>query len=138
MILAVKLGEETIGECRMEDLGLYWNLECSCRVISDQVERLYWREHRLGVLEREQDRLTMRRRIPKTRLPGFPEKDGVLHLHACREILGCQLPPAREEHGKLWYPWSKEAPFPCMPLACFFSVEQSDGRDYWTLPLDLA
>ena len=138
MNLAVKLGEETIGTCRVEDLGLYWELHCSCHWSSDQVERLYWREHRLGVLERERDQLIMNRRIPKSKLPGFPEKDEPLHLHACRTVLGCHLPPAREENGKLWYPWREDAPFPCMPLACLFSVEETNRGYYWTLAWDLA
>ena len=129
---------EIVGSCQVSELGLYWNFVCRCRLLSDRIERLYWKEHRLGVLERESDSLVLRRRIAKKLLPGFPGEGQLLYLRPPVQVLDCLLPPTLEKDGKLWYLCGPERPFPCMPLACFFTLEQEGEQDYWVISRDLA
>lgn len=138
MELSVMYQGEPVGVCHVEELGLYWNLSCRCRLLSDRVQRLYWKSNRLGVLEREGDSLTLSRRIAKRQLPGFPTEDLTLYLQPPVQLLDCWLPPAREKNGCLWYPFDPQQPFPCMPLACFFSLKQEADKYYWVISRDLA
>lgn len=124
---------EIVGLCRFTELGLYWNVECHCKLLSDRVQRLYWNEHRLGVLERQGNELCLSRHIAKKSLPGFPGETRSLYLQPPVQILDCRLPPTKEKDGRLWYPYQADGPFPCMPLACFFSLEREGERDYWVI-----
>ena len=127
----------TVGNCSISEQGLYWIVEAGCEVLSDRVERLYCGERRLGVLEREGERLTCRRRISKSSAPELPPKNGILTLRPKPvrtpwqgELLGRALSGFLE--GKeLLFPYDREQPCPCEPLICFFSVK--DG--FWRLPL---
>ena len=63
MEIPVVLDGEPVGSCILTEQGLYWQIHCSCALISDRVERLYCGRTRLGVLIREGDRLILRRRL---------------------------------------------------------------------------
>ena len=146
MEFPVMLHERAVGTCTVEASGLYWQIKCDCVLLSDRVERLYAGERRLGVLEKEGDRLTLRRRISRTSCPELPPESGVLTLHPVK------LPEPEQEEPALtpwegtvqgyalkgWFkddcvlfPYDENAPCPCEPLICFFEIK--DG--YWWLPL---
>ena len=129
--------EEIVGNCVLTDQGLYWELTCSCRILSDRVERLYSGETRLGVLERDGDRLRCRRRVSKASTPELPPRSGVFTLTPVREpepwqgeLLGYELSGFREGNTLL-FPYAADRPCPCEPLICFFEI--ADG--FWRLPL---
>lgn len=129
--------EETVGNCTLTDQGLYWMLTCSCRLFSDRVERLYCGEKRLGVLERQGDRLCCKRRISKSSSPELPPAAGVFTLTPVREpepwhgtLLGYALSGFRKG-DTLLFPYAADRPCPCEPLICFFEI---DGG-FWKLPL---
>ena len=148
MELSIMNDQEKVGTCMLKDEGLYWYLQCDCRVLSDRIERLYATERNLGVLEKEGNCLTLRRRISKSSCPELPPKSGVLTLHPVKPQLPQQ--ETQEETPQLWegevhgyslkgylkddcilFPYDENEPCPCEPLFCFFEVK--DG--YWQLPL---
>lgn len=139
MELTVIHEEKSIGLCRVEDLGLYWDIACRCRRLSDRVERLYCGTRSLGVLEREGEALRLHRRVSKASLPDFPPENGKLSLLPLWQgrIFDCTLPAGQLLDGKVWYPASPDREFPCMPLFCFFHMEQRQGRRYWTIPIEI-
>ncbi len=126
-----------VGSGRLQDDGLYWIVYGDCGLLSDRVERLYAGEARLGVLEREGDRLTCKRRLSKSSTPELPPKAGVFTLEPKKpltpwkgRILDWELEGFREG-DTLLFPYGADQPCPCEGLICFFSVR--DG--YWQLPL---
>ena len=137
-------GEE-IGRCVLRDLGLYWELLCRCQAVSDQVERLYCGEEKLGVLQPSGGELALKRRISKASCPALPPEDGQFSLSPAPawtpwtgRILGYDAPQGlsrRDGTGEtLQFPYDPDGPCPCPPLFCLFSVE--DG--FWRLRLDRA
>lgn len=134
----VILENEPVGECRLEEQGLYWALDCRCRLISNLVERLYCGTTRLGVLEKENGRLTLRRRLSRAAYPMLPPKSGVLTLRPVEEpepwegwVLDQYLRGVRRG-DLLLFPYDSNAPCPCEPLLCFFTIRGG----FWQLPLD--
>lgn len=146
MEFPILMHDRNVGTCTLEDLGLYWQLRCDCDLLSDRVERLYAEERRLGVMEKEGERLTLRRRISKSSCPELPPKSGVLTLHPVKlpepkpemeelapwegEVQGYPLKGWLKDDCVL-FPYEENEPCPCEPLICFFEVK--DG--YWRLPL---
>lgn len=137
-------GEE-IGRCVLRDLGLYWELLCRCQAVSDQVERLYCGEEKLGVLQPSGGELALKRWISKASCPALPPEDGQFSLSPAPawtpwtgRILGYDAPQGlsrRDGTGEtLQFPYDPDGPCPCPPLFCLFSVE--DG--FWRLRLDRA
>ena len=138
-------GQE-IGRCSLTDDGLYWVLSCRCEAVSDQVERLYCGEERLGVLQPEDGGLCLRRRLSKAGWPSLPPENGQFSLSPAAaavapwtgRVLGYPLPEGlsrRDDAGEaLPFRYDPQGPCPCPPLFCLFSVE--DG--YWRLRLDSA
>lgn len=129
--------ERLVGSCRIERQGLYWLVDCTCEILSDRVERLYCGQRRLGVLEREEDRLVCRRRISVSSAPELPPKTGVLTLSPVQEkerwegkVLGKMLSGFREGN-MLLFPYDAEQPCPCEPLLCFFEIRGG----FWRLPI---
>ena len=148
MEFSVLMHGRTVGTCTLEEDGLYWQLRCDCELLSDRVERLYAAERKLGVLEKEGDRLTLRRRISRASCPELPPQSGVFTLHPVKppevepvceepelapwegEVQGYPLKGyIKDDH--LLFPYDEKEPCPCEPLICFFEVK--DG--YWRLPL---
>jgi len=130
---------ETVGSCVMEDVGLYWQVACSCRLFSDRVERLYCGDTRLGVLEKEGERLLLRRRLSKSAYPMLPPRSGFFALEPAAEaepwqgyVMGYALKGFRKEN-RLLFPYDPNGPCPCEPLFCFFEI--CDG--FWRLPYPL-
>lgn len=125
-----------IGVCSVEEMGLYWSIVCRCQRRSDRVERLYCGMRSLGVLEWDGETLSLNRRLSKASVPEFPPPDGILTLTPPWQgnIWDCPLPPGQQMEGKIWYPASEASAFPCMPLFCFFCLEERQGRRYWTIP----
>jgi len=128
---------QTVGCCTLSEQGLYWMLDCTCQILSDRVERLYCGTRRLGVLEREGDRLCCKRRLSKASTPELPPAGGFLTLEPteAREpwsgtLLGQRVSCYREGNTLL-FPYTAEEPCPCEPLICFFEVR--DG--FWRLPM---
>ena len=137
MNVPIVLNGETIGNCCLEERGLYWSVDASCVLSSDRVERLYCGSRRLGVLEREGDCLTLRRQVSKSSYPELPPASGVLTLHPMNPavpwsgmVYGHALSGFRIG-DTLLFPYEKDAPCPCEPLFCFFEIR--DG--FWRLPL---
>ena len=137
MEYSVMKDDVTVGVCTLEEMGLYWLLRCQCDILSDRVERLYAGQRRLGVLEKEADRLTLTRRLSKSSCPEIPPKSGVFTLHPVKETLvpwegtikGYELKGFEKEECIL-FPYTPDTPCPCEPLFCFFEIK--DG--YWQLP----
>lgn len=134
----VILNNQPVGSCRLEEQGLYWTLECRCQVISDLVERLYCGTTRLGVLEREGEWLTLRRRLSRASYPMLPPRSGVLTLRPVEEaepwegwVLDQYLHSVCRG-DTLLFPYDPNGPCPCEPLLCFFTIQ--DG--FWQLPVD--
>ena len=126
----IHLGQ-TIGRCTLKDEGLYWQMHCECQVMSDRVERLYFGQQRMGVLERKGDRLVCHRRISKT---SMPELTGVFSLSPYDVWQGRLLDApiqCLKQGDVLLFPYREEEPCPCEPLICFFEIK--DG--FWRLPL---
>lgn len=128
-------GEE-VGRVRLTEQGLYWLLECHCRVISDRVERIYAGQRRLGVLEREGDGLGCRRRLSRASTPELPPASGMFTLvpeersaHWQGTLAGVTVTGYEDGNG-LRFPYAPDRPCPCEPLICFFQVQ--DG--WWRLP----
>ena len=135
MDFPVKLRERTVGYCTLTEDGLYWQLDCSCQVLSDQIERLYCEDKRLGILEREGERLSCHRRLSKASTPQLPPKSGFFTLEPYTPwqgtLAGC--PVAGFRSGEmLLFPYDPKLPCPCEPLICFFSIR--DG--FWQLPME--
>ena len=127
---------ETVGNCIITEQGLYWYVDCTCRVLSDRIERLYCGTKRLGVLEREGENLTCRRRLSKASTPELPPKSGILTLTPEEPrtvwqgtLLGQEL-TGFQEGDHLLFPYDETKPCPCEPLICFFEVK--DG--FWRIP----
>lgn len=150
MELPVMMYDETVGTCSLEEVGLYWRIRCDCRVLSDRVERLYAGERRLGVLEKENGRLTLSRRISKSSCPELPPVSGVLTLHPVKREEPASKPEELQlepwegtvqgyplkgffKDGSILFPYDENEPCPCEALFCFFQVK--DG--YWCLPLEV-
>ena len=137
MDIPIVLEGKTVGNCCLEERGLYWSIQARCGLLSDRVERLYCGSRRLGVLEREGDGLTLRRQVSKSAYPELPPKSGVLSLRPTEEVrpwsgqvfghtlTGFQL------GDMILFPYDENAPCPCEPLFCFFEIK--DG--FWRLPL---
>lgn len=125
----------TVGSCSLTEQGLYWQLDCSCEVLSDRVERLYCEGRRLGVLEREDELLTCRRRLSKASAPELPPKSGYFTLEREERWRGrvadCFVEGLRQG-DTLLFPYDPQQPCPCEPLICFFEIK--DG--FWRLPMD--
>ena len=137
MDIPIILEGKTVGNCVLEERGLYWYLEAACMLLTDRVERLYCGACRLGVLEREGNILTLRRRLSKSAYPELPPVSGVLSLRPVEEvepwtgtIFGYELTGFRVGQTLL-FPYEAEKPCPCEPLFCFFEIK--DG--FWKLPL---
>ena len=137
MEIPVVLDGKPVGSCILTEQGLYWQINCSCERLSDRVERLYCGQTRLGVLIREGDRLTLRRRLSKASTPQLPPKSGVLTLRPVEEpapwsgeVLGYPLEGIRSG-DTLLIPYEDTKPCHCEPLFCFFEIR--DG--FWRLPL---
>lgn len=129
--------EETIGSCRLEQQGLYWELDCTCTYHSGQVERLYCGTRKIGVLEPRGDQLRLQRKLAQSAWPELPPQSGVFSLEPLArpepwkgDVLGFPLEGIRVGNHLL-FPYDPQKPCPCEPLFCFFSVE--DG--FWKLPL---
>ena len=136
MEFPVVLENQTVGNCSLEDQGLYWSLQCSCAVQSELVERLYCGTKRLGVLEREGDRLVLRRRVSKSSAPELPPVSGVFSLRPMEvpqpwegEILGHAI-NGFLVGGDVLVPYEADQPCPCPALFCFFEIR--DG--FWRIP----
>ena len=128
----------TVGCCTIAEQGLYWQISCSCDLLSDRIERLYCGTKRLGVLEREGDRLCCKKRISKSSTPELPPQSGVLTLTPMESyapwsglLLGQPVSCLRDGQ-MLLFPYREDEPCPCEPLICFFEVR--DG--YWRLPMN--
>lgn len=126
-----------VGNCTITEQGLYWSIDCSCQVLSDRIERLYCGQTRLGVLEREGNRLTCHRRLSKASVPDLPPQSGVLTLAPTSfytpwqgKLLDYELSCFREG-DTLLFPYDPLEPCPCEPLICFFEIR--DG--FWRLKL---
>lgn len=157
MELPVMMHDEIVGTCDLEELGLYWNLNCKCKIISDRVERLYVGEKKLGVLEKMDDCLCVKRMLSKASCPELPPQRGYFTLHPeipevpmeeeCQvketeqlqedelwegEILGYWL-KGKRVGDTLLFPYDEAQPCPCEALMCFFEVR--DG--FWRLPLSI-
>ncbi|MBQ9968591.1 MAG: hypothetical protein IJO88_07705 [Oscillospiraceae bacterium] len=142
----ILMHDREVGTCVLEEVGLYWQLRCDCELLSDRVERLYAGERRLGVFEKEGDRLTLRRVISKASCPELPPQNGVLTLHPVQppepepeepalepwegEVQGYPLKGYLKD-DRVLFPYDENEPCPCEPLICFFEVK--DG--FWQLPL---
>ena len=129
-------GQE-IGCCQLTEQGLYWNLECSCAVVSDRVERIYCGTRRMGVLEREGERLHCRRRLSRASTPELPPSSGVFTLVPVESyspwsgrILGKEISGFRDGNTLL-FPYDPDQPCPCEPLICFFEIKDN----FWRLPI---
>ena len=139
MELNVMLHEKVVGTCTLEEMGLYWILACRCDILSDRIERLYAGERKLGVLEKEGDCLTLKRRLSKSSCPELPPKSGVLTLHPVKEetplvpwegtVEGYEL-KGFEKGDYILFPYDPDGPCPCEPLFCFFQIKGG----YWHLP----
>ena len=137
MDLPIVLDEKTVGNCTLLEQGLYWSVEASCVLLSDRVERLYCGNRRLGVLERNGNRLYLKRLVSKSSFPELPPQSGALSLRPAEtavpwrgSILGCDL------NGFLlgdsvWIPYEADSPCPCEPLFCFCEIKNG----FWKLPL---
>lgn len=127
----VHLGQ-TVGRCTLKDEGLYWQMHCECQILSDRVERLYLGQQRMGVLERNGNRLTCSKRISKASVPEL-SKAGAFSLSPYDVWNGRLLDvPVRclKQNDKLLFPYREEEPCPCEQLICFFEIK--DG--FWQLP----
>lgn len=127
---------EQIGHVQLIEQGLYWQLVCTCQPLSDRVERLYAGQRRLGVLEREGERLVCRRRLSRASTPELPPPGGVFTLEPTAELrpwqgllAGISL-TGFQDAEKLLFPYAPDRPCPCEPLICFFKVQNG----FWTLP----
>ena len=153
MEFPVMMHDQKVGSCTIESVGLYWVISCKCCVRSEYVERLYAGERKLGVLEKEGDHLTLRKRISKSSCPELPPENGQFALHPVQMQQVQEKQPCREEpqpqqqipwQGSAYgyplqgylqgdyivFPYAPDKPCPCEPLLCFFEVK--DG--YWWLP----
>lgn len=127
----------TVGNCTLEQDGLYWQLQADCAPVSDRVERLYCGPDRLGVLLREGERFVLRRRVSRAAHPELPPVNGIFTLKPTETPVpwqGCIL--GIEQSGyrageTLLFPYDEEKPCPCEPLFCFFEIK--DG--FWRLNL---
>ena len=133
----VVLDGHEIGACTIQEQGLYWLLECRCRLRSERVERLYCGNTRLAVLEQQGDRLVCSRRVSKRSFPELPPRSGMFSLKPMEmytpwegELLGRTCRGFRNG-DTLLFPYDPDQPCPCEPLICFFSVQ--DG--FWQLPV---
>lgn len=129
---------EPVGNCRLEEQGLYWSLFCTCRPISTRVERLYCGTTGLGVLEEKQGQLILRRRVSKSAYPMLPPRNGVLTLRPVEQLepwegyVLDQFVRGFRKGNTVLFPYDPSGPCPCEPLICFFSI--TDG--FWQLPLE--
>ena len=126
----VHLGQ-TIGKCTVTDQGLYWLIECQCEILSDRVERLYYGDARLGVLEKQGKILTCRRRLSKASAPSFSGRFSLSPDEYWEGTLLGQQVKCRREGDTLLFPYETDQPCPCEPLICFFEIK--DG--FWRLPV---
>ncbi len=130
---------KAVGQCRIEDRGLYWHISCLCPIVTGKLERLYWQEHCLGVLEATSAGLRLERTVSKTSLPWFPA-DGLPSLEPEElwrgAVLDLELPPCRKEPREggwlLKFPFDENKPCPCMPFLCFFAIRGG----FWQMLLD--
>jgi len=127
-----------IGSCQLSEQGLYWSLECDCLLFSDNVERIYSGTRRIGVLEREGNRLRCRRRLSKASTPELPPVSGMFTLAPVEpyrpwqgSILGKELSGFRDG-DMLLFPYHPDEPCPCEALICFFEVRDN----FWRLPVN--
>ena len=144
MEFSVMMHDETVGTCSLEEMGLYWKINCKCKVLSDRIERLYVGEKKLGVLEKEGSCLTLRKTVSKSSCPELPPEDGKFYLYPRikeqllassmeeweGEVLGHWLKGYRENEYIL-FPYEQDSPCPCEPLLCYFEI--ADG--FWKLPM---
>ena len=131
---------KTVGNCFLEDQGLYWQISCVCWLQSDRVERLYCCSDRVGVLMPQGRELVLNRRVSKASMPSIPPINGIFSLEpvilpqswegklAGISCCGFQL------GDELLFPYGAAAPCPCEPLFCFFEIR--DG--FWRLPAYIA
>lgn len=129
--------EKTVGSCVLEEQGLYWVVRCSCAYPSEQVERLYCGDRKVGVLEPDGDRLTLCKKLSRSAWPELPPSSGAFSLTPSAqplpwkgEVLEIALEGLRRGDALL-FPYDPRRPCPCEPLFCFFTIE--DG--FWKLPL---
>ena len=127
-----------VGNCFVEEQGLYWKLDCRCKLFSDTVERLYCETVRLGVLLRDGDELVLQKRLSKSGFPQFPPTGGIFTVEPVEqleiwqgELWGHSLSGIRVGN-RLLVPYEETKPCPCEALFCFFEIK--DG--FWQLPLN--
>ena len=127
----------TVGSCKLEERGLYWELDCICTVDTEEIQRFYSGETAMGVLEREGERLTCRRRLSKASNRALPPAGGVFSLEPLPlrqpwqgAVKGYELDGFREG-DTLLFPYDETKPCPCEPLICFFTI--ADG--FWKLKI---
>jgi len=127
----------SVGTCQIEDLGLYWEVRCNCRCISDRVERLYCGKKVIGVLLLDEGRLVLRRRLSKVSVPELPPQNGLFSLRALPDVaqwsgsvFGHDLDGIKVEDD-LCFPYYSDQPCPCEPLICFFKIDNG----FWKLNL---
>lgn len=138
MEFPVVLDGTQVGRCELYEEGLYWRVKCETEILSDRVERLYCGTARLGVLEKENNALVLRRRLSRAAYPMLPPKSGVLTLRPVEQpvawegyVLDQYLRGFRRE-DTIVFPYDPNGPCPCEPLICFFSIK--DG--FWQLPIN--
>ena len=130
--------ETVVGNCTLEEDGLYWRITCRCRPRSDRVERLYCGPVKLGVLLLEENLLILKKRVSKASMPILPPESGVFSLDPMDaavpwegELAGVRCSGFRTG-DTLLFPYDSRKPCPCEPLFCFFEIR--DG--FWRLRLD--
>ena len=125
----VHLGQ-TIGKCTVTEEGLYWHIHCECEILSDQVERLYCGDRKLGVLEKNGRLFTCHRKISKASCPQLSDMFSLSPQEKpSKTLLGKPADYVRQG-DMLLFPYMEDQPCPCEPLICFFEIK--DG--YWRLP----
>ena len=129
-----------VGNCSLEEQGLYWQIRCTCQNYSDRVERLYCGSTKLGVLLLEETQLVLNRRVSKASMPMLPPVNGVFSLTPMEETylwegaLAGILCSGFQAGQTLLFPYGADKPCPCEPLFCFFEIR--DG--FWRLPIKYA
>ena len=142
------------GAVKMSRQGLYWKVEAETDLRSGEMLRAYVRtragEEPLGVMVPQRGKLRASRMIPASRFA--PEQ--VVRCEARRmggeeqwtpwsgEIQGYPVEQAKTRQiGKIQevaIPYRTDAPFPMVPLFCFFHLQTIDEEPYLVIRLDEA
>lgn len=139
MDMTIIVKGQPAGVCSRKDAGLYWEVDCSFRHPSADGVRLFCGGRSMGLAERAGEQWILHRRVSKVSAPELSVPE--------HRILALQPYPEQVEAGEytlngyvengergrfVRFPYFPDRPHPCMPLFCFFSVE--DG--FWVLKLD--